>query len=110
MVAVNTPFTQSVVGPLFSYGMSGFDMNSILTYSTIDTMGLGVGISNAPLQGSIGGTSSPSNAIYFWGHIPPSSPSLGGAPQQPVRSNMNYNLFREGNLGPYSYTTPMGSM
>jgi hypothetical protein len=111
MVAITAPFTQSATGPPFSYGMPDFDMNSVLTYSTLQTMGLGVGSSNAPLQGSMGGTSTPYNAIpYGGGHIPPSSPSLGGAPQQPVGPNMNYNLFGAGSLGPSSYTTLVGSM
>jgi hypothetical protein len=69
-------------GPPFSYGMPGFDTNSVLSYSTLQTLGLGAGSSNAPLQGSMGGTSAPYNAFpYGGGHIPPSSPSLGGAHQ-----------------------------
>jgi hypothetical protein len=111
MAAITAPFTQSATGPPFSYGMPDFDTNSVLTYSTLQTMGLGAGSSNAPLQGSMGGTSAPYNAFpYGGGHIPPSSPSLDGAPQQPVGPNMNYNLFRAGSLGPSSYTTPVGSM
>jgi hypothetical protein len=111
MVATTASFTQSVTGPPFSYGMPNFDMNSILPYSTLHTMGMGVGSSNAPLQGSMGGTSTPYNVIpYGGGHIPPSSPLLDGALQQPVRMNMNYNLFGEGSLGPSSYTTLVGSM
>jgi hypothetical protein len=63
----------------FSYGMSGFDSSSILTYSTLQTIVLGAGTSNAPLQGSLGGNYSPYNVVpYGRGHIPPSSPSLGG--------------------------------
>jgi hypothetical protein len=59
----------------------------------------------------MGGTSAPYIAFpYGGGHIPPSPHSLDGAPQQPVGSNMNYNLFEVGSLGPSSYTTPMGSM
>jgi hypothetical protein len=74
-------------------------------------MGLGVGSSNSPLQGSMGGTSTPYNAIpYNGGHIPPSPPSLDGAPQQPVGVNMNYNFFGAGSLGPSSYTMSVGSM
>jgi hypothetical protein len=104
-------FTQSVTGPLFSYGMPNFDTNFVLTYSTLQTMGLGEGSSNAPLQGSMGGTSISYNAIHYsGGHMPPSSPSLGGAFQPPVRPNMNYNLFRVGSLGLSSYTMPTGSM
>jgi hypothetical protein len=85
------------MGPPFSYGMPNFDTNSVLSYSTLQTLGLGAGSSNAPLQGSMGGTSSPYNAFpYDGGHIPPSSPSLGDAPQKPVWPTMNYNLSRVG--------------
>jgi hypothetical protein len=102
MVAITAPFTQSVTGPPFSYGMPGFDTNSVLSYSTLQTLGLGAGSSNAPLQGSMGGTSTPYNAFpYGGGHIPPSSPSLGGAPQQPAWPNMNYNLFGAGSQGTF---------
>jgi hypothetical protein len=111
MVAITAPFTQSATGPPFSYGMPGFDTNSVLSYSTLQTMGLGAGSSNAPLQGSMGGTSAPYNAFpYGGGHIPPSSPSLGGASQQPVWPNMNYNLFGAGSQGPSSNTTQVGSL
>jgi hypothetical protein len=82
IVAITAPFTQSVTGPPFSYGMPGFGTSTVLSYSTLQTLGLGVGSSNAPLQGSMGGTSSPYNSFpYRGGHIPPSSPSLGGAHQ-----------------------------
>jgi hypothetical protein len=111
MAAITAPFTQSATGPPFSYGMPDFDTNSVLTYSTLQTMGLGAGSSNAPLQGSMGGTSAPYNAFpYGGGHIPPSSPSLGGASQQPVWPNMNYNLFGAGSQGPSSNTTSVGSL
>jgi hypothetical protein len=107
---ITAPFTQSATGPPFSYGMPNFDMNSVLSYSTLQTLGLGVGSSNAPLQGSMGGTSAPYNDFpYGGGHIPPSSPSLGGAPQQPVWPTMNYNLSGAGSQGPSSSTTPVGS-
>jgi hypothetical protein len=61
MVAITALFTQSATGPPFSYEMPGFDTNFVLSYSTLQTMGLGVGSSNAPLQGSMGGTSTPYN-------------------------------------------------
>jgi hypothetical protein len=106
MAVITAPFTQSATGPPFSYKMPGFDTNSVLSYSTLQTMGLGAGSSNAPLQGSMGGTSAPYNAFpYGGGHIPPSSPSLGGAPQQPVWPNMNYSLFGAGSQGLSSNTT-----
>jgi hypothetical protein len=44
--ATTAPFTQSATGPPFSYGMPGFDSNSVLTYSTLHTMGLGERSSN----------------------------------------------------------------
>jgi hypothetical protein len=82
MVAITAAFTQSVIDPPFSYGMPGFDTNSVLSYSTLQTLGLGEGISNDPMQGSMGGTSAPYNAFpYGGGHIPQSSPLLGSAPQ-----------------------------
>jgi hypothetical protein len=104
-------FTQSVAEPPFSYGILGFDTNFILTYSTLQTMGLGEGSSNSPLQGSIGCTSSSYNTIHYGGsHIPPLSPSLSNAFHPPIRLNMNYNLFGAGILGPSSYTILVGSM
>jgi hypothetical protein len=63
-------------GPsIFIWDAPDFDTNSVLTYSTLQTMGLGAGSSNAPLQGSMGGTSASYNAIpYGGGHIPPCPP------------------------------------
>jgi hypothetical protein len=59
----------------------------------------------------MGGTSALYNAFpYNGGHIHPSSPLLGGAPQQLISPNMNYNLFEAGIQGPHSYTTSLGSM
>jgi hypothetical protein len=49
MEATTVAFTQSVTGPPFSYGMPSFDRNFVLTYSTLQTMGLGVGSSNTHL-------------------------------------------------------------
>jgi hypothetical protein len=110
--AVTTaPFTQSVIGLPFSHGMPDFDSNSILTYSTLSTMGLGEGSLNDPMQGSVGCTSVSFNVIPYGGdHKPPSSPSLTNALQQPIRPNTNYNLFGAGSLGPSYYTTSVGSM
>jgi hypothetical protein len=50
------PSIQNVFGAPFSYGMSGFNSCSVLTYSTLQIIGLGAGSSNAPLQGSVAGT------------------------------------------------------
>jgi hypothetical protein len=89
----------------------GFDTSSTLTYSTLQTIGLGEGSSNAPLQGSFTGTSAPFNAIpYGGGHIPPPSPSLGGAFQQPSGLNTSSILFSGGSHGSQSYMTLVGSM
>jgi hypothetical protein len=82
LVVATTPFTPSATGPSFSYGMPNSGTSPVLSYSTLQTSGLGVGSSSAPLQGHIGGTPAPSNAFpYGGGHIPPSSPSLGGSHQ-----------------------------
>jgi hypothetical protein len=78
MSTITALFKQSVTGPSFSYEMSDFSTNSVLSYSTLQTMGLGAGISNAPLQGSMGGTSSPYNYFPYGGDlIPLLSPLLG---------------------------------
>jgi hypothetical protein len=82
----------------------------ILSYSTLQTLGLGVGSSNAPLQGPIGGTSTPFNAFpYGGGHIPPSSPLLGGAHQQSTGPNANHNSFGAGSQGIPSHNMLIGS-
>jgi hypothetical protein len=82
-----TPFTPSVTGPPFSYEMPSSGTSPVLSYSTLQTLGLGVGISSAPLQGHMGGTPTPFNSFpYEGGHIPPSSPSLGGSHQQCTRN------------------------
>jgi hypothetical protein len=79
MVAATTPFTQSATDPLFSYGMPSSGTSPILSYSTLQTLGLRERRSNTPLQGHTGGSSTPFNSFpYGGGHIPPSSPSLSG--------------------------------
>jgi hypothetical protein len=111
MVAITSLFTQSVTSPPFSYGMPNFDTNSVLSYSTLQNLVLGAGSSNAPLQGSMGGTSAPYNYFpYNKGHITPSSPSLNDASQQPVWPTMKCNLFEVGSQGPSSSTTMVGSL
>jgi hypothetical protein len=91
--------------------MPDFDLNSVLTYSTLHTMGLGVESSNALVQGSSRGTSVPFNDIpYSVDHIPPLSPSLVGSFQQPIGLNSIYIFFGEDSSGPSSYTTSFGSM
>jgi hypothetical protein len=43
------PFNHSATSPLFSYAMPIFDTNYVLSYSTLQTLGLREGSSNAPL-------------------------------------------------------------
>jgi hypothetical protein len=110
MAAITTPFTQSANGPLFSYEIPGFDTNYVLSYSTLQTLGMGAGRSNTPLQGSMGGTSTPYNYFPYGGvHIPPSSPSLDGAHQHSTEPNVNYSSFGEGSQGIPYYIMSVGS-
>jgi hypothetical protein len=110
MEVATTPFTPSATCPPFSYGMPSSCTSLVLSYSTSQTLGLGVGSSNAPLQGHMGGTSSPFNDFpYGGGHIPPSSPSLGGTHQQSVRPPTHHSLFGEGIQGPASDNMSVGS-
>jgi hypothetical protein len=100
MAADTTPFPQSAIGPPFSYGMLISGTSPILSYSTSQTLGLGERSSNAPLQGHMGGTLAPFNAFpYGGGHIPPSSPSLGGTHQQSVGPPAHHSLFGAGSQG-----------
>jgi hypothetical protein len=41
MAAARTPFTPGATGPPFSYGMPSSGTSPILTYSTLQTLGLG---------------------------------------------------------------------
>jgi hypothetical protein len=111
MTSTTVPFIQNVYDTPFSYGMPCFDSNSVLTYSTLQTISLGARSSNSPLQGAVMGTNALFDAIpYSGGHIPPSSPLLEGTFQQSIEPNTNYSLFSRGNHGPSSYTTLVGSM
>jgi hypothetical protein len=74
MVAITTPFIQSATGPPFSYGMPGFGTSSVLSSSTLQTLGLGAGSYNTPLQGSMGGTSAPFITFPYGGVIYPLRP------------------------------------
>jgi hypothetical protein len=110
MVAATTPFTPSATGPPFSYGMPSLGTSPALTHSTLQTLGLGVGSSNAPLQGQLGGTPFPFNAFpYAGGHIPPSSPSLGGPHQQSVGQPAHISLFGAGSQGTPTHSMSVGS-
>jgi hypothetical protein len=109
MVMTTTPFTPSAIGPTFSYGMCSSGTSPVLSYSTLQTLGLGAGISNASLQGHMGGTSAPFNSfLYVGGHIPPSSPLLGGTHQQSARPPTHHSLFGAGSQGPPSHNMSVG--
>jgi hypothetical protein len=108
MAVATTPFTPSATGPPFSYGMPSSGTSPALTYSTLQTLGLGAGISNAPLQGQLGGTPIPFNTFpYTGGHIPPSSPSLGGQHQQSAGQPAHTSLFGVGSQGTPAHTMPI---
>jgi hypothetical protein len=110
MAVAMTPFTLSATGPPFSYGMPSSGTSPVLSYSTSQTLGLGAGSSNAPLQGHMGGTSAPFNAFpYGGGHIPPSSPSLGGTHQQSTGPPTHHSLFGAGSQGPPAHNMSIGS-
>jgi hypothetical protein len=90
--------------------MPRFDMKYVISFSTLYNLGLGEGISNAPLQESMGGTSDSYKSFpYGGGHIRPSSPSLGSSHQHSIGPNVNYSSFREGSQGLPSYSMPVGS-
>ena len=95
--AATTPFTPSATGPPFSYEMPSSGTSLVLSYSTLQTLGFGVGSSSTPLQGNMGGTPTPFNDFpYGGGHIPPLSPSLGGSHQQSVGQPTYHSLFGVG--------------
>jgi hypothetical protein len=109
LAAATTPFTPSATGPPFSYGMLSSGTSPVLSYSTLQTLGLGAHSSNAPLQGHMGRTPTPFNAFpYGGGHIPPSSPSLGGSHQQSAGQPTHHSLFGAGSQGPPSHNMPIG--
>jgi hypothetical protein len=108
---VHTLTIQNTYVTPFSNGMSGFDISLTLTYSILKTIGMGTGISTTHLQGYLEGTSTPYNFVpYAGGHIPPPSPSLGGAFQQAYRPNANSIMFSEGIQRPQPYTNRLRSM
>jgi hypothetical protein len=74
------------------------------------TLGLGEGSSNTPLQGHMGGIPTPFNTFpYRGGHIPPSSPSLSDTHQPSVRPPAHHSLLGVGIQGPPSHNMPIGS-
>jgi hypothetical protein len=110
ITAATPPFTPSVTGPPFSYGMPSSGTSSSLTYSTLHTLGLGARSSNAPLQGQLGGIPIPFNAFaYVGGHISPLSPSLGGLHQQSAGHPAHTSSFGAGSQGTPAQIMPVGS-
>jgi hypothetical protein len=110
IAAATLPFTPSATGPLFSYDMPSSGTSPALTYSTLQTLGLRVGSSNAPLQGQIWGIPIPFNVFpYARGHISPSSPSLGGLHQQSVGQPAHTSSFGAGSQETPVQTFPVGS-
>jgi hypothetical protein len=109
-IAMTTPpYTPSATGPPFSYGMPSSCTSPALTTSTLQTLGLGAGSSNAPLHGQLGGIPVPFNAFpYAGGHIPPSSPSLGGPHQQSAVQPAHTSPFGAGSQGKPAQTQPIG--
>jgi hypothetical protein len=100
IVAATPPYTPSATAPSFSYGMPSSGTSPALTTSTLQTLGLGAGSSNAPLQGQLRGIPVPFNAFsYAGGHIPPSSPSLGGPHQQCTVQPAHTSPFGAGSQG-----------
>jgi hypothetical protein len=110
-IAATTPlYTPSETGAPFSYGIPSSGTSPALTSSTFQTLGLGAGSSNTPLQGQIGGILVPFNAFpYARGHIPPSSPSLGGSHQQSAGQPAHTSPFGGGSQGTPVQTQPVGS-
>jgi hypothetical protein len=110
IAAATPPFTPSATGPPFSYGMPSSGTSPALIYSTLQTLGLGSGISNAPLQGQLGGIPVPFNDFpYTGGHISPSSPSLGGLHQQSAGQLAYTSSFGAESQGTPAQTQPVGS-
>jgi hypothetical protein len=109
LAVAKTPFTPSETGPPFSYKMPSLGTSPVLSYSTLQTLGMGKGSSSTPMEGHIGGTPIPFNDFpYRGGHIPPSSLSLSGSHQQSTEQPTHNSLFGEGSQGPPSHSMPVG--
>jgi hypothetical protein len=65
IAVATTLFTPSVTGSPFSYGMPSSGTSTALTHSTLQTLGLGAGSSNTPLQGQLEGITVPFNAFPY---------------------------------------------
>jgi hypothetical protein len=110
ITAATPPYTPSATSPPFSYGMPSSGTSPALTSSISQTLGLGAGRSNTSLQGQPRGIPIPFNAFpYAGGHIPPSSPSLGGLPQQSAGLPVHTSPFGAGSQGTPAQTQPVGS-
>jgi hypothetical protein len=110
MATTTAPFTPNATGPPFSYGMPSSGTSLVLSYSTLQTLVMGEASSNTPLQGHMGGTSTPFNTFpYGGGHIPPSAPLLGGTHQQSAGPPTHHSLFGEGTQGPPSHNISVSS-
>jgi hypothetical protein len=109
-IAAATPlYTPSATGAPFSYGMPSSGTCPALTSSISQTLGLGAGSSNAPLQGQPGGTPASFNAFpYAGGHIPPSSPSLGGPHQQTAGQPAHTSSLGAASQGQPAQILPVG--
>jgi hypothetical protein len=109
-MAETTPlYTLSATGAPFSYGMPSSGTSAVLTSSTLQTLGLGEGSSNTPLQGQLEDIPVPFNAFpYAGGHIPPSSPSLGGSHQQSAGQPTHTSPFGAGSQGTPAQTQSVG--
>jgi hypothetical protein len=109
IAAATNPFTSSATGSPFSYGMPSSGTVPALTSSISQTLGLGAGSSNASLQGQPGGTHAPFNAFpYAGGHLPPSSPSLGGPHQQTAGQPSHTSSLGAASQGQPAQTLPVG--
>jgi hypothetical protein len=110
IVVATPPYTPSATGAPFSYGMPSSGTSPALTSSTLQTLGLGAGSSNAPLQGQLRGIPVPFNAFpYAGGHIPPSSPSLSGLHQQSIGQPAHTSPVGAESQGTPAQTLPVGS-
>jgi hypothetical protein len=110
IAAATPPYTPSATGPPFSYGVPSSGTSPTLTSSISQTLGLGAGSSNAPLQGQLGGIPVPFNVFpYAGGHIPPSSPSLSGLHQQSTGQPAHTSPLGAGSQGTPAQTQPVGS-
>jgi hypothetical protein len=109
IAAATNPFTSSATGAPFSYGMPSSGTSPVLTTSSLQTLGLGAGSSNAPLPGQLGSIPVPFNVFpHAGGHIPPSFPSLGGPHQQTAGQPSHTSSLGAASQGQPAQTLPVG--